>query len=66
VYTTPGTRVVNGRTWRTTCTPNVTVGSRTCRTDIWASLVSRRLLSNGQYEYFTFQDWSFVSISYLQ
>ncbi|MEO8555939.1 MAG: SpoIID/LytB domain-containing protein [Actinomycetota bacterium] len=66
VYTTPGTRVVNGRTWRTACSPNVTVGSRTCRTEIWASLVSRTRLSNGTYRYFTYQGWSFVSMSYLQ
>jgi len=66
VYTTPGTRVVNGRTWRTTCSPNVTVGSRTCRTEIWASLVSRTRLFNGNYRYFTYQGWSFVSMSYLQ
>ena len=66
VYTTPGTRVVNGRTWRTTCTPNVTVGSRTCRTEIWASLVSRTRQSNGSYRYFTYQGWTFVSMSYLQ
>jgi len=66
VYTTPGTRVVNSRTWRTTCSPNVTVGSRTCRTEIWASLVSRTRLSNGSYRYFTYQGWTFVSTSYLQ
>ena len=66
VYTTPGTRVVNSRTWRTTCSPNVTVGSRTCRTEIWASLVSRTRLSNGSYRYFTYQGWTFVSMSYLQ
>ena len=66
VYTTPGTRVVNSRTWRTTCSPNVTIGSRTCRTDIWASLVSRTRLSNGSYRYFTYQGWTFVSMSYLQ
>jgi hypothetical protein len=66
VYTTPGASVLDGRQWRTTCSPDVTVGTRTCRTEILASLVSRRLLSNGSYQYFTFQDWSFVSISYLQ
>ena len=53
-------------TWRTTCSPNVTVGSRTCRTEIWASLVSRTRLSNGSYRYFTYQGWTFVSMSYLQ
>lgn len=66
VYTTPGTQIVNGRTWRTTCTPNVTVGSRTCRTEIWASLVSRTRLSNGSYRYFSYLGWTFVSMSYLQ
>jgi stage II sporulation protein D len=66
VYTTPGIKIVNGRTWRTKCTPDVTEGSRTCRTEIWASLVSRTRLSNGTYRYFTYLGWTFVSMSYLQ
>ena len=66
VNTTPGTVVVNGRTWRTTCSPNVSVGTRTCRVQMWSSLVSRTRLSNGTYRYFTYQGWAFVAMAYLK
>ena len=66
VYVTPGTRVVNGRTWRTSCSPQASSGTRSCRTEIWATLVSRTLLSNGTYHYFTYQGWDFVAMAYLQ
>lgn len=65
VYVTPGTRVVNGRTWRTSCSPQASIGTRSCRTEIWATLVSRTRLSNGTYRYFTYQGWDFVAMAYL-
>ena len=65
VYVTPGTRVVNGRTWRTSCTPQASSGTRSCRTEIWATLVSRTRLSDGTYRYFTYQGWDFVAMAYL-
>jgi len=66
VYATPGTRSLNGRTWSTSCSPQVSIGTRTCRTQIWASLVSRTRRSDGTYRYFTYQGWSFVAMAYLQ
>ena len=66
VNVTPGTRVVNGRTWRTTCSPNASTGERTCRVEIWASLVSRRKLSTGRYQYYTYQGWDFIAFAHLQ
>ena len=66
VYVTPGTRSLNGRTWSTSCSPQVSIGTRTCRTQIWASLVSRTRRSDGTYRYFTYQGWAFVAMAYLQ
>ena len=66
VYATPGTRVVSGHKWRTTCSPNAAAGRRTCRAGVWASQVSRTRLPKGTYRYSTHLGWTFVSMAYLQ
>ena len=57
VYTTPGTHVVNGREWRTTCEPYSQ--TQRCRTEIKATVVP---YSGGKFVQTT--GWAFNNLTY--
>lgn len=59
VYTTVGERTVNGRQWRTTCSPYTDAINR-CRAEIWSTTVTRE---NGKYV--QKNDWNFNNLTYL-
>src|SRR5690606_31737254 len=57
VYTTPGTNVVNGREWRTSCEPYSQ--TKRCRTEIKATVVSH---TGGKFVQTT--GWAFNNLTY--
>ena len=59
VYTTPGYHDVNGRKWHTVCSPYSSTITR-CRTEIWATRVTR---VNGRYVPKT--AWYFNNLTYV-
>ncbi len=59
LYTTEGEHTVGGRTWRTTCEPYSQ--TERCRTEIWATIVSR---DGGAYD--RRQGWAFNNLTYVE
>lgn len=59
VYITPGTHLVNGRQWKTDCQPYSTRITR-CRTDIWATVISRDATGNFRQSV----GWAFNNLTY--
>lgn len=59
VYNTPGTHIIAGRAWRTSCEPYSTSVVR-CRTEIWASQIVRVRGSYRQVD-----GWAFNNLTYL-
>ncbi len=62
VLATPGEHLSGGRRWRTTCT--TATAWRTCRSDIWATVISRRASARG-YTYVTYGTWQFNNMVWL-
>ena len=57
-YTIPGSHVINGRTWFTTC--EAYSQTERCRTDIWATVVVKTATG-----YEVRQGWAFNNLTYL-
>lgn len=60
-----GTFTSGGRLWSTSCSPNTTSGSRTCRTYIWATVYGRTALPTGSYAYWQRNQWVFNNMVVL-
>ena len=60
-----GSYTSGGRQWTTTCTPNVVVGPRTCRTSLWATVYGRTARAGGGYTYYAKKAWVFNNVVVL-
>ena len=60
-----GSFVSGGHSWRVTCTPDATVGARSCRAYVWVHVTGRKLSSSGGFVYAQWWEWVFNDVVVL-
>jgi len=61
----PGSHTVGTRKFQTVCSPSVNVGERTCRSDIYATVVGAVPNGHGGYTFQVTNKWLINSLAYL-